>query len=476
MGTYCLRCHSAKVKKGSLDLERFTSAGLVRKDPKPWQLVLEMVEAADMPPADKPQPTPLERQRLIDWVRGLLNAEANAHCGDPGFVPLRRLSNTEFDCTVRDLTGVDLKPTRQFPPDGAGGEGFTNAAESLTDISPALLTKYLGAAREIAAHAVLLPDGFRFSPAKSRRDWSDESTARLRQFYATYATGEGHLLTEPFFAATLRHRAELLGGRETPEQVAAAEHLNPKYLRVLGDALLRAAPSHPLDAIRARWRSASLGDGPALAAEVAAWQAALWNAAPVGSYTRSESGRFVENLTRQHPSDPVAALSVPIRLTVKPATGQTDVTIYLVSREGSGGGGARLVWGRPRFEAGGKAALLCATMPISAPRSKSTTRRFSPTARSTWRPPPLWPEIRRGLPIGWRRSANWTAHSWHDGSSCWTLAPARTKCRPQPCRPPPCHFWTSPRRRWSRSRPSAAGERPEGRCRSWWPTLRTGTS
>ena len=51
-------------------------------------------------------------------------------------MPLRRLSNAEFDYTIRDLTGVDLKPTREFPADGAAGEGFTNAAEALTDISP----------------------------------------------------------------------------------------------------------------------------------------------------------------------------------------------------------------------------------------------------------------------------------------------------------------------------------------------------
>ena len=66
-------------------------------------------------------------------------------------------------------------PTREFPADGAAGEGFTNAAEALTDISPALFTRYLDAAKDIAEHAVLLPDGFRFSPSKTRRDWTDEN-------------------------------------------------------------------------------------------------------------------------------------------------------------------------------------------------------------------------------------------------------------------------------------------------------------
>ena len=116
---YCLGCHSTKARKGSLDLERFPSIELVRKDLKPWQQAIEMLEAAEMPPKGKPQPTSDERKQLIAWIRGFLDAEARARTGDPGYVPLRRLSNAEYDSTIRDLTGVDLRPTREFPADGA---------------------------------------------------------------------------------------------------------------------------------------------------------------------------------------------------------------------------------------------------------------------------------------------------------------------------------------------------------------------
>src|SRR5262249_19795215 len=139
---YCLACHSAKVKKGSLDLERFASLDQVRKDLKPWQHLIEQLETEEMPPKEKPQPTAKERTQIIAWARGFLDAEARARAGDPGYVPLRRLSNTEYDCTIRDLIGVDLRPTREFPAAAAAGEGFTNAAEALSDISPPLLTKY----------------------------------------------------------------------------------------------------------------------------------------------------------------------------------------------------------------------------------------------------------------------------------------------------------------------------------------------
>ena len=74
------------------------------------------------------------------------------------FVPLRRLSNAEFDYTIRDLTGVDIRPTKEFPVDPANQAGFDNSGESLA-MSPALVKKYLDAARMVADHILFLPNG-----------------------------------------------------------------------------------------------------------------------------------------------------------------------------------------------------------------------------------------------------------------------------------------------------------------------------
>ncbi|MHB1421653.1 MAG: DUF1592 domain-containing protein [Gemmataceae bacterium] len=311
---YCLSCHSTKLKKGSLDLERFASLDQVRKDLKPWQQIIEMVEAGEMPPKTKPQPTDAERNRLLTWIRDLLEAEVRTRAGDPGHVPLRRLSNTEYDNTIRDLTEVNLRPAREFPADGAAGEGFTNAAEALSDISPTLFHKYLSAAKDIADHAVLLPDGFRFSPLKTRRDWTDESTGRLRRFYAAYVESEGRLNVQPYLTASVRYRAALLAGSRTVEAIAAQEKLNLKYFAILWRTLTDKTPSYPLDAIRARWRTASIKDVPTLAAEIASWQKALWRTVRIGSYMMPAGKGYTESTTRQVAANPPA---------VKPAPGQT---------------------------------------------------------------------------------------------------------------------------------------------------------
>ncbi len=54
-------------------------------------------------------------------------------------------------------------------------------------MSPAMLTKFLDAGRELSQHAVLLPEGFRFSSSISRRDWTEEVLNEIRSLYARYS-------------------------------------------------------------------------------------------------------------------------------------------------------------------------------------------------------------------------------------------------------------------------------------------------
>src|SRR5262249_661295 len=145
----------------------------------------------EMPPKEKPQPTSAERERIISFANSALDKVAKARAGDPGPVVLRRLSNAEYTYTLRDLTGVEsLDPAREFPADSASGEGFMTVGKSLV-MSPALLTKYFDAAKDVANHAVLLPDGIAFSPSTSQRDWTEEKLAAIRGFYGRFSESGG---------------------------------------------------------------------------------------------------------------------------------------------------------------------------------------------------------------------------------------------------------------------------------------------
>ncbi len=211
-----------------------------------------MLDSEQMPPKEAKQLASKELDTLKHWVRDLLTIEAETNAGDPGPVVLRRLNNTEYTWTLRDLTGVEtLNPAKEFPVDSGAGEGFTNVGNALV-MSPTLLTKYLDSAKEVAAHAVLLPDGVRFSQSTSRRDWTDESLARIRDFYGQYSTPEivtnkksssrnqfnmnlgGRIPLKRYLIATLDERESLQSGQKKIADVAREQNLNEKYLGAPG--------------------------------------------------------------------------------------------------------------------------------------------------------------------------------------------------------------------------------------------------
>jgi hypothetical protein len=345
LAKYCLDCHSTGKRKGDLDLERYSSLDAIRGDLKPWPMVIENLENGEMPPKKNPQPAAEDRKTITAWVRAMLDAEARARAGDPGRVVVRRLSNAEYNNTVRDLCGVDLQPARDFPADGAAGEGFANTGDALV-MSPTLLGKYLNAAKEIGSHAVLLPDGLRFSPAKTPRDWTDEIIAGLKAFFAPYSK-DGKLPLKPYLSATVRRRDDLAAGKLGA--VAASEKLNEKYLGILWTTLSGAESSFPLDRIRARWRKATPAEVDGIAAEIAAWQDALWKFNKIGSYAGNKT-------SQQEGATPEFVEAQTLKLQPKPAPGLGDVVVYLSTLEASGGGD--VVWRRPRFVQGKQPPLL----------------------------------------------------------------------------------------------------------------------
>src|SRR4029079_19650520 len=73
---------------------------------------------------------------------------------NPGRVVAHRLNNVVCDNTVRDLLGVDLKPSSTYGfPDDAYVEGFDNNADALT--APPLLLEKLQTATEALVGAAL---------------------------------------------------------------------------------------------------------------------------------------------------------------------------------------------------------------------------------------------------------------------------------------------------------------------------------
>ncbi|HEX2476119.1 MAG TPA: DUF1592 domain-containing protein [Lacipirellulaceae bacterium] len=384
LARYCHKCHGGgDTIEGEINLAAMKTWDDAAKQPATWRLAAEMLGNRLMPPEDADQPTDVDRARLLEWVEGYLAIAAEARSGDPGRVVLRRLSNAEYTYTLRDLTGIDsLDPAREFPADGAAGEGFTNTGSALV-MSPALVTKYLDAAKEVARHAVLLPDGFRFSPHATARDWTDEKLAQIREFYGRFTDAGGgstvnlqgivfdtnqggRLPVEKYLAATLIEREALAAGRKTVEAAAMEHGLNAKYLGILWASLNGNDPSQLLDDLRSRWRAAKPEDTAALANHVAAWQKSLWTFSSVGLIGRvGGPKRWME------PVNPLATTQ-EIKFKIPESQEGADVAFSLVVTDaGDGGESDYVVWKSPRLVKEGQPDLLLRDIAAGADERES---------------------------------------------------------------------------------------------------------
>ncbi|MBK9384282.1 MAG: DUF1592 domain-containing protein [Planctomycetes bacterium] len=345
----CFECHGAAKAKGDVDLERFASLGDLRREPRLWQEALVLVEAGDMPPPEAPPLDAAERASLVAELRGALAEVARAEAGDPGPVLLRRLSNAEYGYTVRDLTGVaSLDPARELPVDGAAGEGFSNVGQALP-MSPMLLAKYLDAAREIAAHAVLLPDGIAFSAHTSARDQSEERLAAIRALYRRFTdpggatqvnlqgivfdtNAGGRLPIERYLEAALDMR-DAPRSEARVQAVARERQLSAKYLGILLAALHAEDRTSLLAPLRDAWPRLRAEDLPRIVGDLAAAQSQLFRFQSVGHLGKAGGPR-----AWQEAQEPVAT-SRELRLAL-PSEARDEIAIRVLRRELLGGASA----------------------------------------------------------------------------------------------------------------------------------------
>jgi hypothetical protein len=229
LDTICSSCHGEVKQEAKLDLSPFSTIDSVRADLGHWELVLERLESAEMPPEDAPkQPSPEQRKAVVKWIQDLRSFEANRNANDPGSVLARRLNAAEYDYTIRDLTGVDIRPAREFPVEPANVAGFANSGESLT-MSPALLNKYLAAARSVTDHLVLMPTGFAFAPYPVVT-YSDRDKFAVRRIVDFYLARETDFAEFLLAAWQFKYRQALGDPQRTLDSAAGARGVSPKYL------------------------------------------------------------------------------------------------------------------------------------------------------------------------------------------------------------------------------------------------------
>ena len=232
---YCISCHGEEKQKGDIILHDINSLDAAFKKHRLLENIIDQVEHGDMPPDDGDViPTDDERKKFIEVVS---NINKRIKTGDvpqkAGRVTLRRLNRNEYHYTVRDLFGVNFNPSQDFPADGAGGEGFDNTADALFS-SPALLEKYLAAAKKVIASVYANPGLKKRAIIKQPETPKDaEATAKeILSYHATLAYRR-RVSKEDMAPLINAFKRDLKSGKSFDDSLRApftALLINPRFL------------------------------------------------------------------------------------------------------------------------------------------------------------------------------------------------------------------------------------------------------
>jgi hypothetical protein len=109
----CIECHDAEVKKGGLDLEALSAAGVTAESLPKWIKAFQRTEHGEMPPQTKNGPgmEKMEREQLVASLAPVLMPLAKAARAGAVRTGLRRLNADQFNHSLAALLG----PTPAYP-------------------------------------------------------------------------------------------------------------------------------------------------------------------------------------------------------------------------------------------------------------------------------------------------------------------------------------------------------------------------
>lgn len=146
---HCYDCHGDGMSKGGLDFDELKTDLADPANFAKWELIYDRVEKGEMPPKKvKERP---DDDEVSHFGERLFRPLYEAHQKERGTV-LRRLNRREYENTMNDLFGTNLKLARMLPEDGRSHE-FDNVGEAL-GLSMMHLERYLDAARLVFDTAV----------------------------------------------------------------------------------------------------------------------------------------------------------------------------------------------------------------------------------------------------------------------------------------------------------------------------------
>ena len=268
----CVKCHGGEKVKGKVNLKEIANVEQFLANPELIKELIEVIDAADMPPEDEPRLTEAQRANLLASLKSELRAAtANAK---GGHIPIRRLNRFQYNNAVRDLFQLNrdvfllpeklmtrqtiylnapkmpdrvnvrsltlnpadgLREVKAFPKDLRASHGFDNQANQLT-LSPLLLDAFL----RLSVSIVESPDfnentvgvwNTLFKPPAEGIDLSVDTRKRIAAFLKRAFRGPVEAATvDRYTAYALAKMKQELSFTESMKKVASGVLSSPMFL------------------------------------------------------------------------------------------------------------------------------------------------------------------------------------------------------------------------------------------------------
>lgn len=155
--THCVKCHGPEKSKGKITIHSLDGDLSAGQELERWELILDALKHGEMPPEDEEsQPSGTERTATAKWIESGLRDYVKQANQVADATTTRRLTNFEYQNTMRDLLGFELELAKDLPVDPDKPYHFNNTADFMM-IGPDQLIRYKEAARKAMAGAIVDP-------------------------------------------------------------------------------------------------------------------------------------------------------------------------------------------------------------------------------------------------------------------------------------------------------------------------------
>ncbi|MEQ9411424.1 MAG: DUF1592 domain-containing protein [Fuerstiella sp.] len=151
---FCIDCHGADHAESGIRIDVLDDS-LPDRHLRLWMGIRKQIAELAMPPEDETQPTPQQREQLLQWIDQALHVARTRPTENHGSV--RRLTVSQYRNTLRDLLGLEEDLTDVLPPDAVSKDGFTNNSQAMV-LSPLQVEAYFSIAEQALDRCIVDPD------------------------------------------------------------------------------------------------------------------------------------------------------------------------------------------------------------------------------------------------------------------------------------------------------------------------------